>query len=64
MANTVYLNRFKARYVKKVTALWTSEEIATTYVMAKDTAEAIQFVSNLPGFVELRAIDFVYASNY
>lgn len=64
MANTVYLNRFKARYVKNVTALWTSEEIATTYVIAKDIAEAIQFVSNLPGFVELRAIEFDCVSNY
>ena len=62
MANTFYMNRFKVRYVKKVTALWTSEEIATIYVLAKDTDEAIQFVSNLPGFVELRAIDFDYGS--
>ena len=53
------MNRFKARYVKKVTALWTSEEIVTTYVMAKDKDEAIQFISNLPGFVELRSIYYV-----
>ena len=53
------MNRFKARYVKKITALWTSEEIATIYVMAKDKDEAIQFVSNLPGFVELRSIYYV-----
>ena len=64
MGNTVFLNRFKARYVKNVKALWTSKEIATTYVMAKDRAEAIRFVSNLPDFVELRSIDFDYVSNF
>lgn len=64
MANTVYLNRFIARYVKNTTDHWPSKEIATTYVMAKDKAEAIQFISNLPGFVELRAIEFDCVSNY
>jgi hypothetical protein len=64
MANTVYLNRFKVRYLKNTTDHWTSKEIATTHVLAKDTAEAIQFVSCLPGFIELRAIDFDYVSNY
>ena len=64
MENTFCMNRFKVRYVKKVTVIWTSEEIVTAYIMAKDKDEAIQFVSRFPGFVELRAIDFDYCSAF
>lgn len=56
------MHRFKIRYVKNCNILWPDQEIVTTYVLAKNTAEAIQFVSFLPSFVELRSVELAYSS--
>jgi hypothetical protein len=58
MENTFCMNRFKVRYVKNCSLLWPEQEIVTTYILAKDTDAAIQYVRCLPGFAELRSIDF------
>lgn len=60
MENIFYISRFKVQYVKNKSLFPPNQDMVTTYILAKDKAEAIQFVRCLPGFVELRAINFDY----
>ena len=56
------MNRFKIRYVKNCNILWPDQEIVTTYVFARTEAEAVQYVSFLPSFVEIRSVEFDFSS--
>ena len=55
------MHRFKIRYIKNCNILWPDQEIVTTYVLAKNTAEAVQYVSFLPSFVEVRSVELAYS---